>query len=343
MSRRHPSVAAVRGALADQPELSMFCTYQQPDLIELFGAERMVRLPIAENAMLGMAVGMALLGRRVLVSIARAAFLFSAFDQLINEATKWRYMSDGQFTVPIVIRGLTQGGEHLGAQHEHAAHGMLSQIPGLVVAVPGSPNAAAGLLRTALVHPDPVVVLESPRLYGPDWAELPEPEPNADPLPFGVAGQARPGGGLTLVGIGNTVATCLRAAATLDRDGLRVQVVDLRTAAPLDLDGVAGLVDGAGPVVLVDEAPAGASVMSALGLHLVRAGVVAPDRLDVLAGAPVPAPVSPPLVAALLPDERRVVTAARALLDRHRPGRVAAGAGAGTAPATVNPATEEPR
>ncbi|WFE22427.1 transketolase C-terminal domain-containing protein [Solwaraspora sp. WMMD937] len=312
MTRRHPSVGAVRGALADQPTMSMFCTYQQPDLIELFGAERMVRLPIAENTMLGMAVGMALLGRRVLVSIARAAFLFTAFDQLVNEATKWRYMSDGQFTVPVVVRGLTQGSEQLGAQHEHAAHGLLSQIPGLVVAVPGSPNAAAGLLRTALVHPDPVVVLESPRLYAADWSSLPEPEPTDAALPFGVAGRARPGRDLTLVGIGNTVATCLRAAAVLDRDGLHAQVVDLRTAAPLDLDGVTAMVrDAGGQVILVDEAPAGVSVMSALGLHLVRAGAVAPHRLDLLAGAPVPAPVSPPLSAALLPDQEHVVSAAR--------------------------------
>lgn len=313
MSRAHPSVAAVRDALTAQPTMSMFCTYQQPDLIERYGAERMVRLPIAENAMLGMAVGMALLGRRVLVSIARAAFLFSAFEQLINEATTWRYMSDGQFSVPVVVRGLTRGGEHLGAQHEHAPHGLLSQIPGLVVAVPGSPNAAAGLLRTALVHPDPVVVLESPRLYAPDWADLPEPEPTDAALPFGVAGRARAGRDLTLVGIGNTVATCLRAAALLDRDGLRSQVIDLRTAAPLDRDGVADLVCGAGPVVLVDEAPAGAGVMADLGLHLLRCGAVPADRLELLGGAPVPAPVSPTLLAPLLPDAERVAAAARRL------------------------------
>jgi pyruvate/2-oxoglutarate/acetoin dehydrogenase E1 component len=319
VSRAHPSVAAVRGALSAQPTMSMFCTYQQPDLIDLYGADRMVRLPIAENAMLGMAVGMALLGRRVLVSIARAAFVFSAFEQLINEATTWRYMSGGQFSVPVVIRGLTRGGEHLGAQHEHAQHGLFSQIPGLVVAVPGSPNAAAGLLRTALTHPDPVLVLESPRLYAPDWAELPEPEPTDAALPFGVAGRARPGRDLTLVGIGNTVATCLRAAELLDRDGLRSQVVDLRTAAPLDRDGVAGLVAGGGPVVLVDEAPAGAAVMADLGLHLVRCGAVAADRLELLTGASVPAPVSPALLAPLLPDVERVAAAARRLTAR-RPG-----------------------
>jgi pyruvate/2-oxoglutarate/acetoin dehydrogenase E1 component len=315
VTRRHPSSVAILEALSEQPALSMFATYQQDDLIDRYGPERMVRLPIAENAMLGMAVGMALLGRRVLVNIARAAFLFSAFDQLVNQATKWRYMSDGQFGVPIVIRGLTRGGEHLGGQHEHAPHALLSQIPGLVVAVPGTPNSAGALFRTALTYPDPVVVLESPRLYAPGWTELPEYE-DATAVPFGVAARARSGRDLTLVGIGNTVALCLRAAARLAGDGLDCQVVDLRTAAPLDRDGVAGMVAGAGPVLLVDEAPPAASTMADLGLHLVRCGAVTPGDIDVLAGAPVPAPVSPALLASLLPDEDRVCAAAARLAGR---------------------------
>lgn len=310
---RHPASSVIRAALTDQPDLHMFCTYQQDDLIELFGADRMVRLPITENAMVGMAVGMALVGRRVLVSIARVAFLFTAFDQLINQATKWRYMSDGQYAVPIVIRALTRGDEHLGAQHEHGAYSMLSQIPGLVVAVPGSPNSAAGLLATALTHPDPVVVLESPRLYTPDWARLPEPETTPAPLPFGVAGRALAGGDLTLVGIGNTVGTCLRAAGALRAHGLRGQVVDLRTAAPLDRDGTAGMVAGSGPVILVDEAQRDGSLMCDLGLHLVQAGAVEPDRLAVVCGAPVPAPASPALLAPLLPTVDDVVETALGL------------------------------
>ncbi|SCL23820.1 pyruvate dehydrogenase E1 component beta subunit [Micromonospora pallida] len=309
--------SAVRAALTEQPDLHMFCTYQQPDLIELFGADRMVRLPIAENAMVGMAVGMALVGRRVLVSIARVAFLFTAFDPLVNQATKWRYMSDGQFSVPLVIRGLTRGDEHLGAQHEHSAHSMLSQIPGLVVAVPSSPNAAAGLLATALRHPDPVVVLESPRLYTPDWADLPEPEATPAPLPFGVAGRALAGRDLTLVGIGNTVALCLRAARRLADHGLRCQVVDLRTAAPLDRDGTAELVTG--PVVLVDEEPRASSLLCDLGLHLVQVGAVEPDRLAFVCGAPVPAPASPVLLAPLLPTVDDVTEAALALVRRRYP------------------------
>ncbi|MEV0395016.1 alpha-ketoacid dehydrogenase subunit beta [Polymorphospora rubra] len=310
MSRPHPIGAAVRDALTAQPDLSMFCTYQQDDLVARYGADRMVRMPIAENAMLGMALGMALTGRRVLVSIARIAFLFSAFDQLVNQVTTWRYMSGGQFSVPLVVRGFSRGGEHLGAQHEHAPYGLLSRIPGLVVAVPGSPNSLAGLLRTALTHPDPVVVLESPLLFAPDWADLPEPEPSPAALPFGVAGLARTGTDLTMVGIGNTVAACLRAADRLAGQGVDARVVDLRTAAPLDRDGVAAMVVPDRPVLLVDEEPRGGSVMTDLALHLVQTGVAAPGRIDLLTGAPVPAPVSPTLLAPLLPDVDRIVDAA---------------------------------
>ncbi|MFF0722742.1 alpha-ketoacid dehydrogenase subunit beta [Verrucosispora sp. NA02020] len=316
MSRRHPIGEAVREAFTEQPTLSHFSTFQQEDLVAQYGPERMVRMPIAENAMLGMALGMALVGRRVLFTVHRAAFLFSAFDQLVNQVTTWRYMSDGQFSVPLVIRGVTQGGEHLGAQHEHVPYGLLSQIPGLVVAVPGSPNAVGGLLRTALRHPDPVVLLESPRLFTPTWTDLPEPEPSAAPLPFGVAGLARPGDDLTLVGIGNTVIESLLAARRLAEHGVQARVVDLRTAAPLDRDGVAAMVVPDRPVILVDEQPRAGSVLTDLAYHLVRTGAARPEHVELLTGVPVPAPVSPALLDGLLPDADRIV---RAALDTPAP------------------------
>lgn len=314
---RHPASVALRDALEAQPDLAILCTYQYPSMVEEFGAHRMVSMPIAENAMLGMAVGMALVGRRVLVNIARVAFLYSAFEPLVNQATKWRYMSDGQYSVPLAVRAITRGGEYLGAQHEHTAYSMLAQIPGLVVAVPSSPNSAGGLLATALTHPDPVVFLESPRLYRPDWPQLPEPEPTGAPLPFGRAGRALAGEDATLVGIGNTVATCMEAASRLARHGVRAQVVDLRTAAPLDRDGVAELAAGHGPVVLVDEAPRDGSLMCDLALHLVQSGAVDAERVELVCGAPVPAPVAPTLLDALLPTADDIAAKALRLLGDH--------------------------
>ncbi len=313
-SREHPANTALLAALDEQPDLAMLCTHHPAGVIAHYGADRMVQLPIAENAMVGMATGMALAGQRVLVNVARAAFLYSAFDPLVNQATKWRYMSDGQFTVPLTIRALTRGGEHLGAQHEHVPHALLSQVPGLVVAVPGSPNSAAGLLGAALRHPDPVVVLESPRLYAPDWESLPEPEPTGEPLPFGVLNRVTDGRDVTLVGIGNTVATVMAAAAELAKEHRWAQVVDLRTAAPLDLERLVELVSATGAAVLVDEAAASCSLMHTVGHELLSVGALAPDRLRVCSGAACPAPVSPRLQSVLSPTVDDVVRAALAVL-----------------------------
>jgi pyruvate/2-oxoglutarate/acetoin dehydrogenase E1 component len=274
----------------------------------------MIQLPIAENAMLGMATGMALTGRRVLVNVARAAFLFSAFDPLVNQATKWRYLTDGQFQVPLAIRALTSGGEHLGAQHEHTPHAMLAQIPGLVVAVPSSPNSAAGLLAAALRHPDPVVVLESPILFAPGWESLPEPERSPEPLPFGVPNRVTDGRDVTLIGIGNTVRTVLGAATVLSGCGRAAQVIDLRTAAPVNIDALAELVGTTRNAVLVDEAPPACSLMHSVAYQLIAAGAIAPDRVRVLSGAACPAPVNPHLRAMLTPDVDSVVDAALATL-----------------------------
>lgn len=317
----HPVTAVLDQAMREQPQMSMIGTYQPPQRVERYGPDRAMRFPIAENAMLGMAVGMALTGRRVVVGVARVAFLYSAMDPLVNQATKWRYCSDGQFSVPLVVRAVTRGGENLGGQHEHVPHAQLSQIPGLVVAVPSSPNSVAGLMATALRHPDPVVLLESPHLFTPGWSERPETEATPDPIPFGVAKLVRGGGDLTLVGIGNTVALCLRAADQLAGLRYRCQVVDLRTAAPLDRDGVAEMARHTGAAVLVDEASRPCSLVGDLGFHLVASGAVPADRIYAITGASCPMPASPTLQAALLPRVADVVRAAAAVLDGGSPDR----------------------
>lgn len=310
MTRRHPTSVVMRAALAENPELTVLATHHPPAVRAEFGDDRMVTLPIAENAMVGMATGMALAGRRVVVNIGRAAFLYTAMDPLVNQATKWRYMTNGQYQVPLTIRGLTQGGENLGAQHEHVPHALLSQVPGLVVAVPGSPNSAAGLLATALRHPDPVVMLESPRLYGPGWSSLAEPEATPLPLPFGVPNVIGDGRDVSLIGIGNTVRLAMKAAAALGQQRRSARVVDLRTAAPVDVDRLATIVGDTGCAVLVDEAPSACSLMHDLACRLMVLGAVQPDRIRVLGGAGCPAPVSPLLQERLGPTVESVVDAA---------------------------------
>jgi pyruvate/2-oxoglutarate/acetoin dehydrogenase E1 component len=311
----HPIAIVLEKAMDEQPNLTMLGTHHPRPWVERYGANRVVHTPIAENAMLGMAVGMALTGRRVLADVGRAAFLYSAMDPLVNQATKWRYQTNGQYSVPLLITAITRDGENAGSQHEHAPHAALSQIPGLVVAVPSSVKSTAGLMAYALTYPDPVVILESSRVFLPTWATDPDPEPTFDPIPFGVAHRIRDGQDVTLVGIGNTVPVCLAAAGHLAEQGIAAQVVDLRTAAPLDREGVAGLASTTSGVVLVDEAIGPCSLVRDLGFHLVTSGAMDPHRVRAVSGAPCPVPASPVLQRVTLPGPNRVVAAVRELLD----------------------------
>nr|WP_157527067.1 transketolase C-terminal domain-containing protein [Kibdelosporangium sp. MJ126-NF4]CEL12850.1 Pyruvate dehydrogenase E1 component beta subunit [Kibdelosporangium sp. MJ126-NF4]CTQ98536.1 Pyruvate dehydrogenase E1 component beta subunit (EC 1.2.4.1) [Kibdelosporangium sp. MJ126-NF4] len=315
MSIEHPINTVLQQAMADQPDLTILCTYQDDSWVRDYGDDRIVRTPIAENAMMGMAVGMALTGRRVIVDVGRAAFLYSAMDPLVNQATKWRYLSGGQHSVPLLILGVTRHGENSGPQHEHAPHAMLSQIPGLVVAVPSSVNSAAGMIASALTHPDPVIILETSRLFFPGWQDVPDPEPTFDPVPFGVAKRIRDGQDVTLVGIGNTVPICLEAADALAERGYSCQVVDLRTAAPLDRAGVAAMASTTAGAVLVDETIGACSLVRDLGFHLATSGAVPPERIRTVLSAPTPVPASAVLQEVTLPGKDDVVAATVDLLE----------------------------
>jgi pyruvate/2-oxoglutarate/acetoin dehydrogenase E1 component len=310
----HPINVVFERAMDEQPEMTYLATTRVAAWEERYGPGRSVCMPISENAIMGMGVGMAMTGRRAVVDLARAAFLFTAMDPLVNQATKWRYLSDGQYSVPLLVLAITRYGENSGSQHEHVPHSMLCQVPGLVVAVPSSVNSAAGLMATALTHPDPVVILETSRIFFPGWNEAVDPEPTFDPIPFGQAHQVRPGSDVTLVGIGNTVIECLEAAEQLEQRGISAQVVDLRTAAPLDRSGVAELVSATRAAVLVDEAVGAGSVMNDLGLHLLTAEVLAPRGLRVVASHPCPIPASPTLQQEVLPTTSDVVNAASDVL-----------------------------
>lgn len=311
----HPINVVYHQAMRDQPDMTILCTSHPKAWVEQYGTNRVIRTPIAENAMLGMALGMALTGRRVVANVGRAAFLYSAMDPLVNEITKWRYQSNGQYSVPLLIVGVTRGGENAGCQHEHAPHSALSQIPGLVVAVPSTSNSAAGLIATALTYPDPVVVFESSRMFLPGWDAEIDSDQDVQPIPFGVAHRVREGSDVTLVGIGNSVPVCLQAAAELAKQGYSCQVIDLRTAAPLDRRGVADMASTTAGAVLVDEAPGPCSLVRDLGFHLVSSGAVAPDRVRTVTAAPCPVPASPILQDVVLPGPQRVAAATAAMLE----------------------------
>jgi pyruvate/2-oxoglutarate/acetoin dehydrogenase E1 component len=305
--------AALVQALRRDPDLVYLCTWQPDVFIDEFGADRIRSMPIAENATLDFAVGLAAAGLRPAVDIGRAAFLFTAMDPLVNQATKLRYMTGGQFTVPLTVRAQTRGGESLGAQHEHVPYAMLAQVPGLVVAVPGSGLEAAGLLATALTHPDPVVILESPALLAdePHWTDGDVP-----PIPFGRVNVVRRGDDLTIVAIGLAVRHALEAADRIAERGVEAAVVDVRTVAPLDVAGIAEAVTG--PVLVVDEAPAPCSAASEIVARLLVNEVVPPAEIRQLNALPVPAPFSPVLQREVFPGSDAIERHAIALL-KERP------------------------
>ncbi|HET9141707.1 alpha-ketoacid dehydrogenase subunit beta [Actinophytocola sp.] len=307
--------AALVQALRRDPDLVYLCTWQPSVFVDEFGPERVRSTPIAENATLDFAVGLAAGGLRPVVDLARAAFLFTAMDPLVNQATKLRYMTGGQYNVPLTVRAQTRGEESLGAQHEHVPYAMLAQVPGLVVAVPGSGSEAAGLLVTAMRHPDPVVIFESPALLAdaPHWTggEVPG-------LPFGKIRVARPGNDVTIIAIGLAVRTSIAAAERLAELGVDAMVVDVRTVAPLDVAGLAEAASVTGAVLVVDEATAPCSVATEIVARLVTAQAVDPSRIRQLNARSVPAPFSPVLQREVFPRPEPIAQQVLTLLEKGR-------------------------
>ena len=304
--------AALIQALRRDPDLVYLCTGQPDAFVAEFGADRVRGMPIAENAMLDYAVGLAAAGLRPVVDIGRAAYLFTAMDPLVNQASKLRYLTGGQFTVPLTVLARTRGGESLGAQDEHVPYAMLAQVPGLVVAVPGSGVTAAGLLATALTHPDPVVVLVSPALLAD---EPPRTDGDVPALPFGRANVVRHGDDITIVAIGLAVRHAVEAAEQLARRGVGATVVDVRTVAPLDVAGIAEASAATGAVLVVDEAPAPCSAASEIVARLLMVEAVRPAGIRQLNALPVPAPVSPVSRREVFPGPDAIERHAIALLD----------------------------
>jgi len=202
--------------------------------MEEFGPERIKDTPIAESVMVGSAIGSAILGLRPIIEIMTINFSLLAMDQIVNHAAKLSYMTNGQMTVPIVIRTVTGGGGQLGATHSQSFEGWYASVPGLKVAVPSTPYDALGLLRAAIKDENPVIFAEHALLYGrrgevPDeWYEV----------PFGRAAVHRPGSDVTIVAYSGMVPVALKAAEALADRGREAEVIDLRTLRPLDMETV---------------------------------------------------------------------------------------------------------
>ena len=219
-------------------------------LYSVFGPKRVIDTPLAESSIVGIGIGMALAGLRPVVEIQFADFMHAAFDQLVSEAAKIHYRSNGDFHVPLVVRAPWGGGGHRGPYHSQAIEAFFAHVAGLKVVCPSTPADVAGMLREAIDDPDPVLFLEHKKTYrrisglvpGGDWR-----------VPIGLADVARPGEDLTLVTYGLHRHLSLEAAEALDEEGYSVEVVDLRTISPLDRDTVLGSVARTGRLLVVHE------------------------------------------------------------------------------------------
>lgn len=235
-------------------------------LIEAYGEERVIDTPLAELGIIGTAIGMAVNGLRPIAEIQFADFIHAAFDQILSEAARMRYRSNGAFGVPLVIRTPYGGPVHGGLYHSQSIEAFYAHIPGLKVVTPSTPHDTKGLLLTAIRDEDPVMFLEHKRSYRAVTGDVPEEDYT---IPFGQAHIAREGDDLSIFAYGMMVHEALSAAETLVEEGIEAEVVDLRSLRPLDRETILQSVEKTAKALVVHEdnrfAGFGAEVAALIG------------------------------------------------------------------------------
>lgn len=216
-----------------------------------FGADRVVDTPLAESGIMGTAIGLAMAGMRPVPEIQFEGFLGPAYDQLVNHAARYRTRSRGAITIPLTVRVPVGGGIHAPELHSDSPEAIYAHTPGLKVVMPSTPFDAKGLLISAIRDPDPVIFFEPKRIYRAFREEVPEDEYT---VPIGKAKVITEGSDLTLISWGATVTQCLEALDNLPED-ISVEMIDLRTIYPIDVDCIAQSVEKTGRCVVVHEAP----------------------------------------------------------------------------------------
>lgn len=277
-------------------------------LVEKYGLGRVRNTPICENAFVGVALGMSLVGLRPVVEIMFSDFLPTAGDAIVNQLPKYRFMSGGQFAVPVTIRSISGATGRFGTQHSATGESWFMHLPGLRVVTAATPGSAYELLRAAIRDNNPVIFYEHKGLYGRKG-----PVQRGAIAPIGRAAVLRGGRDVTIVATLLMVERSLQAAAALADEGIEAEVIDLRWIRPLDVETVRGSVERTGRLVVVEEQVHaggwGASLISELTMGAVawrrppRAVSLPPD---------LPVPYSPPLEDAVLPSVEAISAAARA-------------------------------
>lgn len=282
-------------------------------MLDEFGPDRVIDTPIAELGFAGIGVGAAMNGTRPIVEFMTFNFSLVAIDQVINSAAKILSMSGGQYSAPMVFRGPTGNAGQLGAQHSQNFENWYANTPGLKVVVPSNPYDAKGLLKASIRDNDPVIFMESEVMYA-DKGEVPEGEYI---IPIGVANVIQEGTDVTLVSFGKMVHVITKAAEELKKDGISVEVIDLRTVRPIDFDAILTSVKKTNRLVVVEEAWPLASISSEISHHV---QLHAFDHLDSpvvrVASKDVPLPYAPTLIEEILPNVQRTVDAVKKVMYR---------------------------
>ena len=278
-------------------------------LQEKFGADRVIDMPIAENAIAGMAVGLAMSGMKPVAEIMFMDFVALAMDAIVNQAAKLHFMFGGQGSVPLVIRTQHGGGLNAGPQHSQCLEGWFAHIPGLKVVCPATFDDAYALLQAAIEDPNPVLFIENKSLY-PMKGELSDPPPR---IRLGEARIARSGRDVTIVTYGAMLHKVLAAAETLTSEGIEAEVIDLRTLQPWDEAAVLASLARTHRMVVAHEAVEAFGPGAEIAARMAHIGFDELDGPIVRVGAPfVPVPFSRKLEAEYMPDERQVIDAVRA-------------------------------
>jgi len=276
-----------------------------------FGEKRVIDTPIAELGFTGIAIGSAINGLRPIVEFMTFNFSLVAIDQIVNSAAKMRSMSGGQFSVPIVFRGATGTAGMLSSQHSQSFDSWYANCPGLKVIVPSNPYDAKGLLKSAIRDNDPIVFMESEQMYG-EKGEVPEGEYL---IPIGVADIKREGTDVTIVSFGKIIKQALNAAVELNKEGISVEVVDLRTIRPIDYDTIIKSVKKTNRLVIVEESWPLGNISTEIAFKVQKEAF---DYLDApiirVNAADVPLPYAPTLIEASLPNLERVIKAVKETL-----------------------------
>jgi pyruvate dehydrogenase E1 component beta subunit len=320
MTYREACRQAIREAILADPRVFLMgedvgryggCYAVTKGLLEELGEDRIRDTPLSESAFVGAGIGAAMAGMRPIVEVMTCNFSLLAVDQIVNNAATIPHMSGGQFAVPLVIRMATGAGRQLGAQHSHSLEGWYAHIPGIKVLAPATVEDARYMLSAALADPNPVLIFEHIMLYNMEG----EVDPALTSVDIAAAKVRRRGRDITLVTYGGSLLKTLDAAATLARDGIETEVIDLRVLRPLDMATVIASVSKTRRVVIVDEGWKSGSISAEIGMRLVEQAFFELDApIRRVCSAEVPIPYAAHLEQAALPQPATIAAAARSLV-----------------------------